>query len=60
MIHQEEIHGESGSGQDDITALGGVLEFCLIHDIKSPSRLAIYFKVTPCRAAAGLYTAKFP
>ncbi len=36
------LSGPSGLGQDDSKALGGVLELCLIPDIKSPSRLEIY------------------
>ncbi len=41
---KEEVTGKSGLGQDDITALGGVLESCFIPDIKSPSRLGIYYR----------------
>ncbi len=36
--------GKSGSRQDDITALGKVLEFWVIPDIKSRSRLAMFYR----------------
>jgi len=53
MTREEEDYGKSGSGQDDITALGGVLEFWFIPDIKSPSRLAIYYRSRLDDVAAG-------
>ena len=51
----EDLHGKRGSGQEDITALGGVFESRFIPGFKSPSRLAICYK-SPRTWQAGLYT----
>jgi len=45
--------GGAAQGQDDITALGGVLKLWFIPDIKSPSRLAICYRSRLDDVAAG-------
>jgi hypothetical protein len=57
---KEEVTGKSGLGQDDITALGGVLELCFIPDIKSPSRLGIYYRSRLDDVAARAFTPPDP
>jgi hypothetical protein len=54
---KEEVNGKSGLGQGDIKALGGVLES---PDIKSPSRLWIYYRSRLYNMAARAFTPPDP